>query len=291
MEKSILMNSIKNKEAFQKALAHVIQHAEFNEDIIDFVDCVSNQKGNIPFCIRRLRSYSEANAMVSLFRDNDLIGFKQWCYIAAKLNRMIIQFDPIGWFPAYEHFSAILSDNEEIISWYGQHRVSYDREGSIKDRDNPRKPDFHGYQLILALNDEWDQLLKRCELILQTDLKKDKKYLIDHRFYLALANGDKNEMENVLNELTSPKIAKVRNFEFAFTFTEHFIATHAVIYSKLAWRNGYQLNIDTPWIPKEWLPIEPLAEYPEPWEFMREFDIFTTFEGEWKDWSPKRNNT
>ncbi|MFX6597555.1 hypothetical protein ABTG67_18925, partial [Acinetobacter baumannii] len=76
---------------------------------------------------------------------------------------------------------------------------------------------FHGYQLILALNDEWDQLRKRCELILQTDLKKDKKYLIDHRFYLALANGDKNEMENVLTELTSPKIAKVRNFEFAFT--------------------------------------------------------------------------
>ncbi|HEE5406538.1 TPA: immunity 49 family protein, partial [Acinetobacter baumannii] len=122
-------------------------------------------------------------------------------------------------------------------------------------------------------------------------LKKDKKYLIDHRFYLALANGDKSEMENVLTELTSPKIAKVRNFEFAFTFTEHFIATHAVIYSKLAWRNGYQLNIDTPWIPKEWLPVEPLAEYPEPWEFMREFDIFTPFEGEWKDWSPKRNNT
>ncbi|AGQ05926.1 hypothetical protein BJAB0715_01280 [Acinetobacter baumannii BJAB0715] len=37
-----------------------------------------------------------------------------------------------------------------------------------------------------------------------------------------------------MTELTSPKIVKVRNFEFAFTFTEHFIATHAVIYSKLA---------------------------------------------------------
>ncbi len=34
-----------------------------------------------------------------------------------------------------------------------------------------------------------------------------------------------------------------------------------------------QLNIDTPWIPKEWLPVEPLLEYPEPWEFMKEFDI------------------
>ncbi|EXS30044.1 hypothetical protein J690_0725 [Acinetobacter sp. 742879] len=282
------MSDLKNNEAFQKALAHVIQHAEFNENTVSLVDYITNNKGDVPFCIGMLGSYAEANAMVSWFRDKDLIAFKQWCFIAAKLNRMMFQFDAIEWFPAYKHLYALLSDNEEIISWYSQHRVSYDRQGSIKDRDNPRKPDFHGYQLILALNHEWDKLRERCELILQTDLKKDKKYLIDHRFYLALANGDKTEMENVLTELTSPKIAKVRNFEFAFTFTEHFIATHAVIYSKLAWRNGYQLNIDTSWIPKEWLPVEPLLEYPEPWEFMKEFDVFTPFDGEWNDWSPKK---
>ncbi|MCG6036394.1 immunity 49 family protein [Acinetobacter baumannii] len=284
------MNTIKNKEAFQKALAHVIQHAEFRDGIQEKINYISQRKGDVAFCIGMLGSYAEANAMVSWFRNSDLIAFKQWCFIAAKLNRMVFQFDTIEWFPAYKHLYALLSDNEEIISWYSQHRVSYDRQGSIKDRDNPRKPDFHEYQLILALNHEWDKLRERCELILQTDLKKDKKYLIDHRFYLALANGDKGEMENILTELTSQKIAKVRNFEFAFTFTEHFIATHAVIYIKLAWRNGYHLNIDTPWIPKEWLPVEPLLEYLEPWEFMREFDIFTPFEGVWKDWSPKRNN-
>ncbi len=38
--------------------------------------------------------------------------------------------------------------------------------------------------VVLALNHEWDKLRERCELILQTDLKR-KKYLIDHRFYLA----------------------------------------------------------------------------------------------------------
>lgn len=202
---------------------------------------------------------------------------------------MVIQFDPIGWFPAYEHLYALLSDNEEIISWYSQHRVSYDRQGSIKDRDNPRKPDFHGYQLILALNHEWELLRERCELILSTELKKDRKYLIDHRFYLALANGDKTEMENVLTELTSPKISKIRNHEFAFTFTEHFISTFTVIYTKLAWRNGYQLDIDTPWIPKEWLPIQPLDAYLEPWDFMKKFDLWTEFDGEYASWSPNKN--
>lgn len=283
------MLSVKNREAYQNALAHVIQHAEYREDIQVKIDYITQQKGDIAFCIGMLGNYAEANAMVSWFRDGDLIAFKQWCYIAAKLNRMVFQFDVIEWFPAYKHLYALLSDNEEIISWYSQHRVSYDRQGSIKDRDNPRKPDFHGYQLILALNHEWELLRERCELILSTELKKDRKYLIDHRFYLALANADKTEMENVLTELTSPKISKIRNHEFAFTFTEHFIATHAVIYAKLAWRNGYQLNIDTPWIPKEWLPIQPLDEYPEPWDFMKEFDLWTPFDEEYVDWSPKSN--
>ncbi|MEG0407135.1 MAG: Imm49 family immunity protein [Acinetobacter sp.] len=282
------MSDLKNNEALQKALAHVIQHAEYREDIQVKIDYITQQKGDIEFCTRRLRSYSEANAMVSWFRDGDLIAFKQWCYIAAKLNRMVIQFDPIEWFPAYEHLYALLSDNEEIISWYAKHRLSYDRQGSIKDRDNPRKPDFHGYQLILALNHEWELLRERCELILSTELKKDRKYLIDHRFYLALANGDKTEMENVLTELTSSKISKIRNHEFAFTFTEHFISTFAVIYAKLAWRNGYQLDIDMPWIPKEWLPIQRLDEYLEPWDFMKKFDLWTPFDEECADWSPQK---
>ncbi|EXB48757.1 Imm49 family immunity protein [Acinetobacter sp. 1000160] len=284
------MSDLKNNEVFQKALAHVIQHAEFNENTVSLIDYITHNKGDVLFCTRMLGNYAEANAMVSWFRDDDLIAFKQWCFIAAKLKRMVFQFDPIDWFPAYEHLYALLSDNEEIISWYRQHRVSYDRQSSIKDRDNPRKPDFHGYQLILALNQEWELLRERCELILSTELKKDRKYLIDHRFYLALANGDKTEMEKVLTELTSPKISKIRNHEFAFTFTEHFISTFAVIYAKLAWRNGYQLDINTPWIPKEWLPIQPLDEYPEPWDFMKEFDLWTEFDGEYASWSPLQGN-
>ena len=211
--------------------------------------------------------------------------------MSAKLERMVFQHEPFEWFPSYKFFSPLLSDNQEIIDWYRKHRISYDYDRSdIKDRDNPKQPAFYGYQMILALNHEWDRLAERCEQILSMSLRKDKKYLIDHRFYLALAKGDKTQMEAVLTELTSPKIAKVRNHEFVFTFTEHFIATHACMYAKLAWLNGYEVEIDTPWIPKEWLPIQPLENYLQPWDFLREFDIWTPFE-DYKDWSPKPTQT
>lgn len=284
------MKDITKSEAYQKALEHIIKHATFREEIAEDILYIEEKKRNFEFSIRELRRYSFSNAMVSWFRDKDLTRFKEWNYLSAKLERMVIQFEPLAWFPAYRLFSPLLSDNHEILDWYRQHRISYDkRADDIKDRDNPKQPAFHGYQMILALNHEWDRLGERCEQILGMEIKKDRKYLIDHRFYLALAKCDKTEMESVLTELTSPKIAKVRNHEFAFTFTEHFIATHATMYAKLAWLNGYEVEIDTPWIPKEWLPVKSLAEYPEPWDFLKVFDIWTPFNDE-EDiiWSPKK---
>ena len=58
------MNSIKNKEEYQKALAHVIQHAESNENTVNLIDYITNNKGDVPFCIGMLGSYAEANAIV-----------------------------------------------------------------------------------------------------------------------------------------------------------------------------------------------------------------------------------
>ncbi|ONG37174.1 hypothetical protein BKE30_15095 [Alkanindiges hydrocarboniclasticus] len=275
------------ESSLQRGLEHVSGHAQAIDDLAENIEYFIEKKGNYIFCLKMIKAYTEANCMMSWFRDHDLLAFKQWAYMAAKLNRMVIQYKPYDWFPAYEHLYALLSDNEAIISWYKQHRLPYLIESEIKDRDNPKQPAFHGYQALLALNGQWDELRQRCEQILSMEIKKDRKYLIDHQFYLALANGDKTGMEGVLTELTSPKIAKVRNIEQAFGFTENFIATHAVIYAKIAWRWGYQLEIDTPWIPKDWLPIQALDNYPEPWEFLKEFDLFTPFEGEWKEWSPR----
>lgn len=277
------------KLAFQKAMEHALQHAQNNDNVERSIHLITNKEGDYTFFLRILRGFCEANATVAWFEKRDLIEFKQWAFLASKLQRILLQYRPNEWFPAYKLFYTVLSDNTELISWYKQFQLPFCSSPSdIKDRDNPKQPDFHAYQALLALNGEWDELRQRCELILSTDLKKDKKYLIDHRFYLALANGDKTEMENVLKELTSPKIARVRNYEMAFAFTEHFISTFATLYAKLAWMWGYELEIDTPFIPKAWLPIAPLETYPEPWDFMKEFEIFTPLDAPWTEFSPKK---
>ncbi len=165
------------KLAFQKALNHTMQHGKLDEAVFRKIHLIENNEGSRINCLLGLNSYAEANAIVAWFRDEDLTKFKEWSYLSAKLQRLEFQCNPIVWFAAYKLFYALLSDNSELISWYRQFHLPFSfNSGAVKDRDNPRQPDFHAYQALLALKGEWDELRQRCELILSTDLKKDKKY-------------------------------------------------------------------------------------------------------------------
>lgn len=46
----------------------------------------------------------------------------------------------------------------------------------------------------------------------------------------------------------------------------------AVVYAKIAWLHGHQVQVSSPYVPKEWLPIAPLPKYEEAFAFMTESD-------------------
>ncbi|RZI56596.1 MAG: hypothetical protein EOP37_23725 [Rubrivivax sp.] len=233
---------------------------------------------------------------MSWFKRRDLQSHKQWAYIAAKVRRLLFQLKPWTWFPAYEHLYALISDNEEMVNWYAQNRVSFFiRDGERGDEaismNDPSSVTFHSYQVMLALKGEWEELHRRCERILSLpETLEGDEYLVDHRFYLALAEGGKRSMEIALNQLTGPKMVPHRNFGVAFGLTQNLIATHSTIYSKIAWRHGYEVEIDSPWVPRDWLPIAPLEKYEDRWPFLESFDIWQRFDGDWADWSPRKSS-
>ncbi|MFM0072240.1 Imm49 family immunity protein [Paraburkholderia sediminicola] len=264
------MKSTEYTATAQQGLDHVSKHHEFlDKEQSNLVAMIENNKGSRSGCLRSLRNHATATALISWFRHNDLANFKEWSYVSAKLERILFQMDPKTWYPAYLLLMPLLSDHEGLIQWFAHN----DRPFDIARANDPATPEFHGYQALLAVRGEWRALEDRCLRIIGHSPSKMKKYEIDHRFYLALARKDVPGMEAVLQELTSPKVSKVRNVEQAFGFTEKLIATHAVIYAKIAWRHGFQVNVDTPWIPQEWLPIAPLADYVDPYDFMRRVEI------------------
>jgi Immunity protein 49 len=253
-------------ESAKQGLGHVLKHFEYlSTQTEKLSDMVAYSKGNPYACLLGLKSHASAAALISWFREHSLTAFKQWSYVAARLERIAFQYDPKRWYPAYLLLMPLLSDNESLIQWFTHNDEPFD----MARVNDPTTAEFHGYQALLALRGDWEAVEARCLRIIGHSSPKMKKYEIDHRFYLALARHDVLGMEAVLQELTSPKVAKVRNVEQAFGFTECLIGTHAVIYAKIAWRHGFRVNVPTPWIPQEWLPISPLKDYADPYDFMK----------------------
>ncbi|MEJ7137379.1 Imm49 family immunity protein [Amphibiibacter pelophylacis] len=247
-------------------------------------------QGSRSGCLGNLSSDCLVRSMLAYFRDDDTANMKQWAYLAAKA-RIMCEHDTLNDYLTEDLLSPLIGDNEEVIDWYRQFKLPYELSKSVigGDKDDPKNWMFYRYQSWLALNARWDELGERCERILgmQEQIKKDRSYLIDHRFYLALAKGDKAGMTSVLLEKVSPRERKIRQ-EQQSGVTWNLIDSYAVIFAKLAWRAGYELDLDTPWIPRDWLPVKPLPHYEEPWPFMRDFNIWQPFSEPYAHLSPKR---
>lgn len=255
------------------------------------IQLLDSGQGSREGCLSTMRAPLSSFALLSHFRDGMLNEMKQWSYLSAKIHSMALH-ESLAKTLVVDLLWPLISDNEEIIDWYRQFDAQYwpdDPTISGGDKENPKDWMYYRYQSWLALNQRWEELAERCERILsmQEDIKNDRMYLIDHRFYLALSRGDVHGMEAVLSEMCQPRLLVQRQKQES-GITNKFIASHATIFAKIAWRNGYEVNVDTPWIPKEWLPVNPNISYIDPWPFMQEFDIWQPFKHPWTDRSPAR---
>lgn len=215
-----------------------------------------------------LSSHALASAMSAWFRHHDLESMRQWCYVASRLDREGYKRRNYTGGPAgrpLQLLKPLLSNYAELIDWFARDNQYLD---AVRI-EMPKTWDFWAYQALVALRGEWDRLIERCERVISDPPRgsEHQNYLIDHRFWLALARGEVGGMQDVLQALVTPKLLRARkNIESGFT--EDLISTPAVVYAKIAWFHGYELVVDTPYIPSEWLPMTPLPHYDDHYEFL-----------------------
>ena len=65
---------------------------------------------------------------------------------------------------------------------------------------------------------------------------------------------------------------------------DFYLQIYALIYAKIALYHGIDLEVDSDIAPKELIDNTPAKEYPEPYEFMKKFDLKTIIPEEWKAW-------
>jgi hypothetical protein len=242
-------------------LTHVRDHVE-NDPLLGKL--IANVNADVPHkkaCLLMLSGHALGKAMVAWFANHNLIEFKDWLYTAAEIDRLSYQTQIDTSAPGAKFLQLLkplVSDNASLINWFSQYDLTYD----VNRIEDPGTEDFLAYQAILAIRGDWTLLTDRCGRVAANLLpgRVQKKYSIDYQFYAALALHDVPGMRNAINQLLTPKLLLKRE-DFEDGFTVGFISSYAVIYTKLAFMHGINLDLNSKYIPSEWLQIAPNDQY------------------------------
>ena len=148
-----------------------------------------------------------------------------------------------------------------------------------KDIENFRKNIYIYSKLNLMGNDTraylaWNQMKLFC--ILMSNNKDFLDFILR-----ALAEKNIEKMKENINAMLEPKVARQMMYDESIFFYLH---VYVLLYLKIASYYGFDLEIESDIVPKELIDNTPAKEYPEPYEFMKKFDLNTITPEEWKAW-------
>lgn len=223
--------------------------------------------------------YCEEAFYIYAIKDNKYIEAKNHfnncglldCYSIEKYNNRFLDYNFI------RPLIALLSDNEELIQRYAQlrYRSFYRKDGeeeftplTMEEMVEDGEGAVWANTIQYFMANDMQGVQRNLNIIKTKRLKNvptTDSFYYDYEFFKALYEGNTSKIEEILEKFLSPKIHKERN-DSPFN---KYISMPALGYAKLAWRRGLEVEVKSKLIPKELLPIEPLAHYDIPYDFLR----------------------
>lgn len=154
-------------------------------------------KGSL-FRMNMLSIYYWAKSSLDLLLHADIQAFKQDAYLGAKLC-ILSGDDPLAWVDGYNNtalFLPLMSDNPDLINFLINNKNGFIESYKRTDRENIRNT-------LLALSGDWNELKTIAVTFLNDSKNKgaDERAILEHHFYLSLANQDIEGMEIVLKKI------------------------------------------------------------------------------------------
>ena len=255
--------------AFATQMAHVEGRVQISALMLDqTITGIMQKRDHVGGCLMILSDHAFGSALLSWFRHRDLASTRQWLYAVSRLDqtryRWIKDTDaPMA--RAGLLVKPLVSNYLGLIRWFAECDDGYD----LKRVEDVRTWDYLGYQAPLALRGDWDRLAQRSLTAVDylSATKNKIKYLADQEFFLALAQQNRAGMEAALERLTQPRLVRSRSNQ-EHGLAENLISTAAVAYAKIAWLHGHEVQVNSPLVPAEWLPMEPLPQYEKRYAFL-----------------------
>lgn len=204
----------------------------------------------------------ERMALKFAFIDCDISKAKQQFYSCAKLDEFLIRkYDEKILDYGINHLTyALLSDSNDLIHRYSG--LAHSKYQTMVERGISTPL----YILQCLIKDDWAEF-EKAMIIMKSKTALRYEMELDTLFFEALAEKNKSKMESILTEFVSPKLHKSRNRYHELL--KEFISHPALGYAKLAWIKGIEVEINSELVPRDLLPIKPLDNYINEYDFLK----------------------
>jgi len=241
-------------------LARRVVHA--NDEIPKCVELIYHprRKTQVGVVMSYLAGHHIDLGMHGYFVEGNAQLLKQHFHVASKIMAASVHVESGDTLASPIPFLyALLSDSSEVIKSFASLMPSE----FIKHRDNPKRGQFYVYLIQLALMDEYDSL---CEHIKMAKIQAPGKQVRDYYssgkdFYTLLISRDIDSLQQVIQAGAKKRRGDLKS--------EDFLADVSVIQAKLCWLKGIPVQIDSPLVPMELMPVKPLEHYDDVYDFLR----------------------
>ena len=198
--------------------------------------------------------------MYSFFIEKDLKKAKQHFYKCARLHEYSLKRFGNG---VWNHDRiALLCDNQKAIR-------NYTRVLGLQEQKFMKTIGSWIYIQQCIIKGDYEAYKKATDIIKADRFNMGTFNKKTIGFCDALMEGNQTEMESILADFVTPKFHIYSNSNNTF---KNYLSYPALKYAKLAWYKGFQVQVDSPLVPYELLPISPLQdeEY-EDYDFVKQF--------------------
>ena len=271
-----------SKKKFNEKLEHLLGSIKFyKSDEDETLKLIENKKGNSLSCMGSLATIYETTASKALLVDKDIESFRKNIYVYSKLKLMSRDTRAYLAWKKMNLFCILMSNNKDFLDFILR---NFDIIGYEKEKYKKSEADFYLMRtILLALKGDWEEIIKRADFYSANPSKETgfKYFPLEFGFLRALAEKDIEKMKENINAMLEPKVARQMMYDENIFFYLHI---YVLLYLKIASYYGFDLEIESDIVPKELIDSKPAKEYPEPYEFMKKFDLKTITPEEWKAW-------
>jgi hypothetical protein len=234
----------------------------FNEKIEEsLLNCFKNPGKSIRLDIA-CTQFSQiwvAKALDSYYVNGNSVQAKQDFYLAAKFEILSLSKNKKRSLETtLPLFYALLSDNKYVISELSKEET----QARLVNRNNPLKGDFDIHMWQLAVRNEDDKLKEKIIKQANSGRKTARTDAGSGQdLFSLLLKKDKSALKDLIQGRHS-------HIKGNGTILEDFMAYQASLETKLCWYRGVPVQIDSPAVPIEFMPVVPLDNYDNVYDFI-----------------------